>query len=137
MKKVVIKNIYYVIALCYVFLGTFFLDWSVRMVPFSKETTTLEIWNTLVQDSSYVFVGILLFLATLFSSKNRVAGEALFKLVMFGGLILIVGSSLCIAFINMGQTILLDYIFDIGVDGFLFIPVVILFVNRVKLGGDI
>jgi hypothetical protein len=126
-KKILIRNIFYVIALGYVFLGVLFLDWSFNMVPFTSSTPVSEIIFTVVEDSVYIAIGLLIFLGTYLKQKYERLGERILQVMFWGGLI-------CLSVIGLNPPKVIEYrLYNLSVYLVLFIPAFIVYLNRRKL----
>ncbi|MDP8259148.1 MAG: hypothetical protein P9L90_07010 [Candidatus Aadella gelida] len=133
MKRKIILNTYYMVSFAYVFLGVCLLDWSFNMVPPAGNVPPSEIIETLVVDSAYILMGIMLFGAVFLSSRKKVAGDILFKIVFLVGLFLIIGSTVAIVLMIKFRNISSMYLADIPMHIIFFTPVILLFINRKKI----
>ena len=125
------KNIYYIVSFTYVFLGSLFLDWSFTMTPPLKSATVSEIQTKLVVHSFYIVVGIILYISTFLTVRGKVLGKILFRFLLFGIIASVFGA------IIPGVANKLEFmpVFDVGFDGTLIFPVIILALLFPKLLG--
>jgi hypothetical protein len=127
MKKTVIRNIFYVVALGYVLLGVSLLDWSFNMVPFASSTPVSEIIFTVVGDSVYIAIGLLIFFGAYLKKKNERLGERILQVMFWGGLI-------CLSVIGLNPPEVIEYkLYNLSFYLVLFIPAFIVYLNRRKL----
>jgi len=133
MKAKIVKNIFYLVALGYVFLGVFFIDWSFRMVPFSKNTPWYDIFMAVIINACFIMLGILSYIATFLAVREKRTATILYNLSFWIG---ITGFGV-IAFLSTMLVMLgkvsSAYIGDIIMYGLLYIPFIVVYLNRKRL----
>lgn len=133
MKRKIALNIYYIASLMYVFLGVGLLDWSFNMVPPAANVPAVEIIGTFVVYSSYILIGIMLFVAGFLYSRQKVAGDVLFKIIFWGGLFGIIVATVVIILLVKFRGVSEMYLLDIPMHIIFFIPAMLLFFNRKQI----
>ena len=136
MKKRILVNVYYAAAAVYAVIGAMLLDWSFSMTPPTSGTPTSEVTRIMIMDSFYVVEGVLLFCAIFFTVRNRLVGETLFKIIFIGGLSLVFGSAIIVFILSKLVNYPAAYLRDFPVNAILFIPIIMLFVNRKLIRGN-
>ena len=137
MKKTIIRNIYYIVAFGYVFIGVGLLDWSFNMVPPTTAVQSSEIMRILIVDSLYILAGVLLYFATFFIVRGKIIGDILLGLIFWGGITLVFGRALIVIMLNKLVNYPTDYLMDFPVNVVFFIPIIVLFVNRKSIRGTL
>ena len=135
MNKSTIKNIYYIIAFGYVLVGISLLDWSFNMISPTSNMLVPEMVRLIVMDSFYIVLGIVLYFATFFSIRNKAIGETLFRIIFMGGVFLIFGAAVVVLLLNKVTGYPADYLKDFSTNVVLFVPAILLFINRKKIRG--
>jgi hypothetical protein len=133
MKATVVKNLFYLIALGYVFLGVFFLDWSFRMVPFGKDAYWYDVLIAAIVNICFIMLGVLLYIATFLTVRNKKTISVLYNLSFWAGIVaLSVVAVLLIALVIFGKASS-AHIGDIIMYCLLYIPFVIVYLNRKRV----
>ena len=133
MKTSIFKNLFYLIALGYVFLGVFFLDWSFRMVPFGKDAFWYDILVTVIIDICFILLGVLLYIATFLAVRMRKTASIIYDLSFWiGAVVLGVVTILLIALIMFSKASS-SHIGDIIMYCLLYVPFVFVYLSRKKL----
>ena len=135
MRKTVITTIFYLIALGYVFIGVFFFDWSTRMVPFSKDSPSIEVVLTVANELYYILLGIVAFIATFMTVRGKRIGAAIFNALFWLGVSIVgVGTAgyLVSAIIDNGQSLAI-YFFGLMIQGIFLLPAAFLYFNKRKI----
>lgn len=133
MKTFILKNLFYLIALGYVFLGVFFLDWSFRMVPFNKDASWYDISVAVIINTSFIVVGALLYIATFLAVRMRKTASILYNLSFWTGVVVLsIVAVLLIALVIFGKASS-AHIGDTIMYCLLYIPLIVVYLNRKKL----
>ena len=133
MKTSIFKNLFYLIALGYVFLGVFFLDWSFRMVPFGKDTFWYDILVTVIIDICFIVLGVLLYIATFLAVRMRKTASIIYDLSFWIGVVVLgIVTILLMTLIMFGKA-LSSHVGDIIMYYLLYIPFVFVYLNRKRL----
>jgi len=83
MKQRTLKNIYYILAGFYVFIGALLLDWSFNMVPPTVTDSVNKINVTLVCNVAFVVIGLCLFVSNYLYVRGRLWGGRLLSIIFF------------------------------------------------------
>jgi len=129
----IFKSLFYIISLGYVFVGIFFLDWSFRMVPFASNARSSDIALTIAIDSCYIAIGMVLFVATFLTIRNKKIGIILYRVSFWGGMLALISISISQAVISISQKLPSFYMGDIATYFILFVPAAFVFINHKKL----
>lgn len=133
MNTKIIKNIFYLVALGYVFLGVFFIDWSFRMVPFGKNSTWYDTFIIIVINVCFITLGTLLYIATFLAIRKKRMAAILYNLNFWIGIIgLGVVTFLSMILVMLGK-VSSAYIGDVIMYCLLYIPFIVVYLNRKKL----
>ena len=133
MKTSIFKNLFYLIALGYVFLGVFFLDWSFRMVPFGKDTFWYDILVAVIIDICFIVLGVLLYIATFLAVRMRKTASIIYDLSFWIGVVVLgIVTILLMALIMFGKASS-SHVGDIIMYCLLYIPFIVVYLNRKRL----
>ena len=134
MSTKIIRNIVYLVALGYVFLGVFFIDWSFRMVPFSKNTPWYDTFIVLIINVCFIMLGTLLYIATFLAVRKKTIATILYDLNFWIGITgLGVVAFLSTILVMLGK-VSSAYIGDVIMYCLLYVPFIVVYLNRKRLG---
>lgn len=133
MKINILKNMFYLIAVAYVFLGTFFLDWSFRMVPFSKNASWYDIFVAVTIDTCFIAIGALLYIATFLAVRKKKIASILYNLSFWLGItvfcIVTILTMTLVIFVKVSSY----HIGDVIMYGLLYVPFLFVYWSRKRL----
>lgn len=133
MKAYIVKNIFYFIALGYVFLGVFFLDWSFRMVPFAKDAPWWDIFISLVINVGYIALGLVLYIATFLAVRKKRAASILYYVSFYIGIGVLSIVAVLLTTLVMLSKASLAHIGDVIMYCVLYMPFILVYLNRKRL----
>jgi len=128
-----LKHIFYLVALAYVFLGIFFLDWSFRMVPFSKDAPWYDIIMATTVNTSFVAIGILLYIATFLAVRKKKIASILYDLSFWIGITVLGVATVLLTALVMFANIPSSHIGDVVMYYLLYAPFILVYLNRKRL----
>jgi magnesium-transporting ATPase (P-type) len=133
MKTTIFKNLFYLIALGYVFLGVFFLDWSLRMVPFGKDALWYDIVVTVVINICFIAIGVLLYIATFLAVRMRKIASIIYDLSFWIGVTVFSMVAVLLMTLVVFHKATPDHIGDIVMYCLLYVPFMLVYLNRKKM----
>lgn len=125
--------IFYIGCFSYVFIGACLFDWSFRMVPFAPDAPKGAVIFAGLMDIFYIIAGIVLFIATFLAIRKKSGGMILYNLIFWTWIAIIVSSNISLIVLIFLNKVSLLYIGDMLTHLILFIPAILLYVNRKKL----
>ena len=130
MKTYVVKNLFYLTALGYIFLGVCFLDWSFRMVPFGKDAPWYDIFVTIIINNCFIALGALLYIATFLAVRKKKIASIIYRLSFWIGVaVLSIIAILLTILVMLGKASSL-HIGDIIMYCALYAPFILVYLNR-------
>lgn len=133
MKMRILKNIFYLVAMAYVFLGIFFLDWSFRMVPFSKDAPWYDILMAGAINTSFIAVGILLYIATFLAIRKKKIAIILYDLSFWIGIMVLSTVTVLLTTLVILGKIPSYHMGDAIMYCLLYVPFIFVYLNRKRL----
>jgi magnesium-transporting ATPase (P-type) len=133
MNTKIAKNIFYSVALGYVFLGVFFIDWSFRMVPFDKNASRYDTFMAIIINAYFIILGIMLYVATFLAVRKKRAASILYNLSFWiGATVLGIITILSIILVMFGR-VSSAHIGDVIMYCLLYAPFMLVYLNRKRL----
>lgn len=133
MKTCLVKNLFYLISLGYVFLGVCFLDWSFKMVPFGKDAPLYDIFVVIVINNCFIVLGILLYIATFLAVRKKTIASIVYHLSFWIGVVVLSIIAILLTILVMLGKISSFHIGDVVMYCVLYVPFMLVYFNRKRL----